>query len=458
MASVDICRPFSFSGRCVYDLNFQGVMTPSFGASKFDPAAALSSPVSNNNSHFLSHNPPQTYEDTKYSFMAQKSMYNPMSTCVGMNYSDPVYQPLTSMSKMDHLRNSAPLTHQITADMSAEIVQTPHSGSMPASLPTDGQSWFTGNNSRMSPHTPPVSSTLSSVLPNWTVMESTAQSVPLSSPMSLSQSSPVSVGVPQSINSLTENHLQLKQPEVSRPMTTSSHLVTQPPSLSNDLPQLAFLAASGAISLPQDMLSQPLSMSQPTQHPSLTGGAHGGIINLVTNVGMKRKTPPRRSPNNSSVAKKPKAPKSPSEKPHICPVENCGKRFSRSDELTRHLRIHTGQKPFQCHICLRCFSRSDHLTTHIRTHTGEKPFACEFCGRRFARSDERKRHKKVHDKEAAREAAKGQVQQAGNPEIAVSPETVLMSSQNTDSSLQHAEQQISTIELKLDSTPLSPLH
>lgn len=84
------------------------------------------------------------------------------------------------------------------------------------------------------------------------------------------------------------------------------------------------------------------------------------------------------------------------EKPYTCPINGCDKRFTRSDELSRHVRIHTGQKPFQCHICSRNFSRSDHLTTHIRTHTGEKPFVCEICQRRFARSDERKRHSKVH--------------------------------------------------------------
>ncbi|XP_035273264.1 early growth response protein 1-B [Anguilla rostrata] len=116
---------------------------------------------------------------------------------------------------------------------------------------------------------------------------------------------------------------------------------------------------------------------------------------------VEKPTRIRKSPASSNGPAK--------EKPFSCPMENCDRRFSRSDELNRHIRIHTGHKPFQCRICLRSFSRSDHLTTHTRTHTGEKPFSCDVCGKRFARSDERKRHGRVHLKQKEKMELKPQV-------------------------------------------------
>ncbi|XP_015426269.1 PREDICTED: transcription factor Sp6 [Myotis davidii] len=50
----------------------------------------------------------------------------------------------------------------------------------------------------------------------------------------------------------------------------------------------------------------------------------------------------------------------------------CGKRFTRSDELQRHLQTHTGTKKFPCAVCSRVFMRSDHLAKHMKTHEGAK--------------------------------------------------------------------------------------
>ncbi|KAI4873368.1 hypothetical protein NFI96_004569 [Prochilodus magdalenae] len=42
--------------------------------------------------------------------------------------------------------------------------------------------------------------------------------------------------------------------------------------------------------------------------------------------------------------------------------------FSRSDELSRHRRSHSGVKPYQCPVCEKKFARSDHLSKHIKVH------------------------------------------------------------------------------------------
>uniref|UniRef100_A0A8C5XAM5 Sp9 transcription factor n=1 Tax=Malurus cyaneus samueli TaxID=2593467 RepID=A0A8C5XAM5_9PASS len=54
----------------------------------------------------------------------------------------------------------------------------------------------------------------------------------------------------------------------------------------------------------------------------------------------------------------------------VCNWLFCGKRFTRSDELQRHLRTHTGEKRFACPVCNKRFMRSDHLSKHIKTHNG----------------------------------------------------------------------------------------
>ncbi|VDQ09266.1 unnamed protein product [Trichobilharzia regenti] len=94
------------------------------------------------------------------------------------------------------------------------------------------------------------------------------------------------------------------------------------------------------------------------------------------------------------------------QKPFVCGMLNCNKRFVRIDELKRHQRTHSEIKQFVCDICKKGFTRSDHLMTHRRTHTGERPYECKLCDRRFARSDERNRHTKTHMRDKPRRGRK----------------------------------------------------
>ncbi|XP_067902512.1 zinc finger and BTB domain-containing protein 7C [Heterodontus francisci] len=77
-----------------------------------------------------------------------------------------------------------------------------------------------------------------------------------------------------------------------------------------------------------------------------------------------------------------------------CPI--CNKVIQGAGKLPRHMRTHTGEKPYMCNICEVRFTRQDKLKIHMRKHTGERPYTCIHCNARFVHNYDLKNHMRIH--------------------------------------------------------------
>lgn len=59
------------------------------------------------------------------------------------------------------------------------------------------------------------------------------------------------------------------------------------------------------------------------------------------------------------------------------------------------VRMDDGGDPkyFDCPLCSKTFAKKNQLQRHARTHTGERPYPCNVCDKSFTRVDALKRHR-----------------------------------------------------------------
>nr|XP_020442216.1 LOW QUALITY PROTEIN: zinc finger and BTB domain-containing protein 45-like [Monopterus albus] len=146
----------------------------------------------------------------------------------------------------------------------------------------------------------------------------------------------------------------------------------------------------------QLLFQYPVSQSQPA--PFYVGGHMGGIDSMAGTEPSQQPPPAPMTPAPPHSASSCSAGPSPSSQGSETSFDctHCGKSLRSRKNYSKHMFIHSGQKPHQCSICWRSFSLRDYLLKHMVVHTGVRAFQCSMCGKRFTQKSSLNVHMRTH--------------------------------------------------------------
>ena len=80
--------------------------------------------------------------------------------------------------------------------------------------------------------------------------------------------------------------------------------------------------------------------------------------------------------------------------------KTCNKTFKKSNDLLRHTRVHSNERPFKCNHCPKAFKLKCVLETHLKTHlkstSNENRPYCEVCNAKFSCKGALNVHMRIH--------------------------------------------------------------
>ncbi|MEQ2202574.1 hypothetical protein XENOCAPTIV_007366 [Xenoophorus captivus] len=186
-------------------------------------------------------------------------------------------------------------------------------------------------------------------------------------------------------------------PSTNTPVTTASSLLTGLPSsffpqptisksgtslINGDRPQSS--STSSSLSSPSSLaISSSINSSVSSLHPlSLSLGLSPRYLHEKSSntssfghsngIGFQNSPLPTTSHSQELQSSSPLTSSSSSGRPqHVCRF--CGKVLSSDSSLQIHLRSHTGERPYQCPVCLSRFTTRGNLKAHFLRHREQNP-------------------------------------------------------------------------------------